>query len=397
MISEGYGDNLLKPATVRKDGPMGGSEVTITWNGRPATAWLPDPLDRGALDLGVAVVRRTEQAMAAVRSADARIPSGWEPLARLLLRTEGVASSNIEGLHAAPADVAAAELDGDAVPIDAAWVADNLGAVTQALAAAATGRRLTLAALHGWHDRLMRHSGLDRSMVGRFRRAQGWIGGSSPRDAAYVPPPPGEVGRLMGDLLAFVNRTDLDPVAQAAVAHAQFEAIHPYGDGNGRIGRVLVLWVLARRLGVAVPPPVSVLIARDPGGYLSGLYRFGTGEVDPWVGWFADVVRRAGEAAVAWADEVAAVVAAWREQMGDVRSDSAARAVLDELPGHPVVSAAVVAERLGVSERAARSALATLGERGIVEPFAVRAARAGRPRQWWVARDLVDLTARWTG
>lgn len=375
---------------------LGGTEVVIEWNGRPARAWRPDPLAGLPIDVGADVARRTERAVAAVRAADVHIPVGWEPLARLLLRVEGVASSNIEGLHAAVADVAAADLDHEAVGQDAAWVADNLGAVTEALAAAAAGSRLTLRALHAWHSRLMRAGRLDPSMVGAFRRAQGWIGGSSPRDAAYVPPPPGEVAGLMRDLLAFANRTDLDPVTQAAIVHGQFETIHPYDDGNGRLGRVLVLWVLARRLHVAVPPPVSVLIARDPGGYLSGLYCFRTGEVEPWVGWFAEVVRRAGDAAVAWTDEVAAMVEGWREQVADLRTDAAALVVLDELPGNPVVSATAVADRLGVSERAARSALALLAERGIVEPFDVRATRAGRPRHWWVARDLVDLVGRWT-
>lgn len=376
---------------------MSGAEVTIEWKGRPATAWAPDPLARRDMAVGTDVVRRTERAVAAVRLADARLPSGWEPLARLLLRAESVASSNIEGLHARVADVAAAELDGEAVGGDAAWVADNLGAVTDALAAARGGGRLTRKALHGWHGRLMRHSALGRGMVGAFRPAQGWIGGSSPRDAAYVPPPPDLVPALMADLLRFVNRRDLDPVTQAAVAHAQFETIHPYGDGNGRIGRVLVLWVLARRLRVAIPPPVSVLIARDPGGYLLGLYLFRTGELDAWVGWFAEVVRKAGEAAAEWAEEVDTILAAWQERLVGLRVDAAARAALGELPGHPVVSAEVVAGRLGVSERAARSALSALAERGIVEPFEVRGGRAGRPRHWWVARELVEPAGRWTG
>jgi Fic family protein len=375
---------------------MGGTEVTISWNDRPATAWAPDPLAAQSFDVGADVARRTERAVAAVRAADARLPAGWEPLARLLLRVEGVASSHIEGLHAAVADVAAADLDRESVGQDAGWVADHLGAVAEARAAAAADSPLTFKALHGWHARSMGHSRLDPSMVGAFRRAQGWIGGSSPRDAAYVPPPPAQVGPLMRDLVAFANRRDLDPVTQAAAVHAQFEVIHPYGDGNGRIGRVLVLWVLARRLRVAVPPPVSVLIARDAGGYLSGLYRFRTGEVEPWIGWFADVVRRAGETAMEWADEVGAVVEGWRDRVADLRADAAARAVLEELPGHPVVSAAAAAAGLGVSERAARSALAVLAERGVLAPYQARSGRSGRPRQWWVARELVDLAGRWT-
>src|SRR5438445_500042 len=125
--------------------------------------------------------------------------------------------------------------------------------------------------------------------AGRLRWVQGGFGDTTPLDAALVPPPPGEIHGLMGDLVAFVNRDDLDPVTQAAVAHAQFEVIHPYVDGNGRVGRVLVVWLLTRRLRLVSPPPVSVRIALDRGGYLSGLTRFRLGEVDPWIAWFADV------------------------------------------------------------------------------------------------------------
>ena len=85
-------------------------------------------------------------------------------------------------------------------------------------------------------------------MVGAYRTEQSWVGGTSPRDAAYVPPPPALIEELMDDLIAFANDDTLDPVTQAALVHAQFESIHPYADGNGRIGRVLIGWVLARRL-----------------------------------------------------------------------------------------------------------------------------------------------------
>ena len=95
---------------------MSGAEVAIEWNGRPARAWLPDPLASRSLDLPVDVARATERAAAAVLRVGDRLPSGWEPLARLLLRAEGIASSNIEGLRAPAAQVAAAELDEAAVP-----------------------------------------------------------------------------------------------------------------------------------------------------------------------------------------------------------------------------------------------------------------------------------------
>ena len=144
----------------------------------------------------------------------------------------------------------------------------------------------------------MRNSGLSAELVGSFRPRVGWVGGSSPLDAAYVPPPPGEIPELVDDLLGFADSgAGLDPVSHAAILHAQFEAIHPYADGNGRLGRVLVTRALRRAdLTRRTTVPVSVAIARDPGGYLSGLAQFEQGHAGPWIRWFAEVAERAAAA-----------------------------------------------------------------------------------------------------
>lgn len=132
---------------------------------------------------------------------------------------------------------------------------------------------------------------------------------------------------------------------------------------------MLVGWVLVRRLGLALPPPISVPIASDRGAYLAGLTQFRLGQVYPWVRWFADVVKAASEATVTLFDRVIALLVEWKDRLADVRADSAAHRVVELLPQHPVLSAATVAEQLRVSERAARSALTTLGEHGVLEPF----------------------------
>jgi Fic family protein len=369
---------------------MSGTEVAIEWNGRPARAWLPDPLASRSLDLPVDVARATERAAAAVLRVGDRLTSGREPLARLLPRAEGIASSNIEGLRAPAAQVAAAELDEAAVPRGAALVADNLAVVTDALAHA-RGHRLTIADLHAWHARLMHNSGLEPHLVGAFRATQGWIGGRGPQDAAYVPPPADHVPALMDDLVAFANGNDPDVITQAAVGHAQFETIHPYGDGNGRIGRLLVLWTLARRLDVSVPPPTSVLIARDPGGYLSGLYWFRSDELARWVKWFADIVESSAAASLDWANDVETLMSTGRSRIADVRADAAAHSILEILPAHPVVTAGTAARFVNSSDTAARTALELLHERGILEPYEVTAAGSGRPRNWWLAKELAEL------
>jgi Fic family protein len=374
---------------------LSGRSVPITWQERRAQAWLPGPLDERAIDLSSSTIRKTEQAAASVRRADDLLPGSWEAVARILLRSEGVASSDIEGLRAPIEAVVAAEVDDTTADRTAAWVADNLAVVHEAVLS--SGRPLSVAALHRWHRRLMQHGDLPASFVGRFRTAQGWIGGTSPIDAVFVPPPPDAVGPLVRDLITFANRLDVDPVTQAAMVHAQFETIHPYGDGNGRLGRVLIGWLLARRLDVVLPPPVSVLIARDPGGYLSGLYQFRDGSLDAYVGWFADIVGRAGDASVVLGTELRTLLTDWHDRIDDLRADAAAHRLVDLLPKHPVLTSSVAAAELGVSDRAARTALDALAARSIVAKLDLRTAAIGRPQQWWIATDLVDAVGRWSG
>jgi Fic family protein len=371
-----------------------GSEVPITWNGARVRAWVPAPLTGQSFEIGIRAVRMSERAAGAVVAAGSR-PVRFEPVAMLLLRSEGVASSFIEGIRTPLVDVAAAEV-GSILSDTASYVADNLAAVLDALRS--SDRPLTHEHLWSWHRRLMEEGGgLPPAMLGTYRVDQSWVGGSSPRDAALVPPPPELVPGLMDDLVAFANDDALDPVTQAAVLHAQFETIHPFGDGNGRIGRILIGWVLAHRLGVALPPPVSVLIARDPGGYLAGLTLYRLGQLDTWVEWMAAALERSSDAAAALMTRTDSLLAEWRRRLARVRADAAAHRLLDVLAERPVVSAAVVSERLGVSPRSGQTALATLAEHRIVQRYRPEAVGPGRPAQYWVAGELVALVAGWPG
>lgn len=372
---------------------MPGRWVPITWHGQAAKAWQPSVLTWPMLEPSASLARCTERAALAAQRADEQLPSSWEPVTRMLLRTEGIASSDIEGLRAPVDEVALALVDEKATGSTAGWIADNLAVITDAVASSRL--RLTIKLLHQWHRRLMRHGTLSPELVGRFRTSQGWIGGATPVDAVYVPPPPESIGPLMTNLMAFANRNDFDPVTQAAVLHAQFETIHPYGDGNGRLGRVLIGWLLARRLGLALPPPVSVLIARDPGGYLSSLLLFRQESSDPLVGWFADVVTRAGEASLDLGHRVRVLLTDWEERLHDLRADAAARKVAEQLPAHPVINTALAAESAWASERSARNAISALADHGILSPLAVKGSTPGRPRSWWVAGELLELVTHW--
>ena len=371
-----------------------GHDVPIVWSGKRVRAWVPRRLAEQDFELGERAIRLTERALASVVAAGNR-SERFGPLATLLLRSEGVASSFIEGLRSPLADVAAAEVGGT-LSDAASYVADNLGAVVGALGS--PRRRLTEADLHLWHRRLMESGGaLPPTMVGAYRSEQSWIGGTSPRDAAYVPPPPELVGELMEDLVAFANDDALDPVTQAAVLHAQFESIHPFGDGNGRIGRILIGWVLCHRLDLTVPPPVSVLIARDPGGYLAGMTLFRMGRLDAWVEWMAAALERSSEAAGELLARSEALLGEWRVRLVRVRDDAVAHRVIDLLAEQPVVSAATIADRLGVSLRAGQSALVTLARHGIVERYRPEATGPGRPTQYFMASELLELVSGWPG
>src|ERR1019366_5590418 len=118
---------------------------------------------------------------------------------------------------------------------------------SKAVTSAETAVPLSVEMLCEWHRTVMAGSPVPERYVGAIRDEQGWIGGSSPLDAHLVTPPPAELPALLDDIIAYTNGADIDPIAQAAFAHAQFEVVHPFGDGNGRVGRVLVAWVLTRR------------------------------------------------------------------------------------------------------------------------------------------------------
>lgn len=373
---------------------MTGHEVRVPWRDTTVRAWLPDPIGARDVRISEATIRVTEQAAAAARAVGTRIPTGFEPLARLLLRAEGLASSNVEGVSAPITDVAIAEETGGAGT--AGHVADNLGVVSDALEHAATTAPLTIDDLHRWHRQLMAAGSLPDRLVGTWRDDVGWIGGATPVAAVFVAAPHDSIGELMADLVDVANDPAWDPITAAAVVHAQFETVHPYGDGNGRIGRVLSLWLLSRHIdSVVVPPPMSVLIARDTDAYVAALGAFRLGMDDQLVRWFSTTLVMAGQASLEWAERLDALVRSWQERTETLRVDAAGRRLVNILGDHPVLSVETVTEALGVSGPAARNGLGALAELGILEDLGTIPSGPGRPRRWWAARELLDLAARW--
>ena len=372
---------------------LAGREVPIVWRGRRARAFVPTLLARRDLTLTAETVARAATAAAEVRHGAAALADhDYEPLARLLLRAEGVASSFIEGVRAPVVDVVLAE-ELDPAPGAAAWVAANLLAVTDAVASAAT-TPLSIELLSAWHRTLMTGSPTPARHVGELRDEQGWIGGHDPTDAHLVTPPVEALPELLADLIVYANRDDVDPIAQAAVTHAQFEIIHPFADGNGRIGRILAGWVLARRLALVVPPPLSVAVAADVGGYTAGLTLFRFGNLDAWATWFADMVGGAGETQAALVRRVDALKVAWHARLSErsIRRDAGAWRVLDLLPRHLVLTTAVVCAELGVTNKGAKAALDQLSQAGVLLEYGTtQTGRRGRPFAVYVSEELLGL------
>lgn len=367
-----------------------GHLVEVEWEGRAVDAFLPAPL--AAMELrDPGALRATALAEGALTALGHRESTGLEVPARLLLRAEGLASSRIEAVDAAvdAVAVAAAGVDVDG---PASWVAGNLRAVDASLGH--TGP-LTVEDLFAWHRLVMAGSSLESDHVGAWRDRLGWIGGPTPFRAAHVAAPQERIEELMADLVRYLNGRAHDAVAQAAIGHAQFEVIHPFADGNGRIGRILIGWVLRRRLGLAVPPPVSVALARDIGGYLSGLTLFRLEPPDRWVRWFAGAVEGAAMTADRTLAALAAVQLTWPQRLADIRSDAAAHRLVDVLAEHPAIDVASAARLLGSTETSARTAIGQLVARGILrEVTGLQRHDRGRPRRWWAAGELLDLLVR---
>ncbi|MEU9888252.1 Fic family protein [Sphaerisporangium sp. NPDC051011] len=335
---------------------------------------------------------------------------GVDGLARFLLRFEAIASSRIEGLQVSPQQVALAELaDTDAgvskeFTATARLVANNVTVVRRAVTALVAANTVSLDDVLDLHRVLLpeeRHHGL--------RQVQNWVGGGHrhPLDAEFVPPPPEYVAPLMEDLLGYLNGAQHAPLLQAAMVHAQFETIHPFTDGNGRVGRALIHTVLARRgLTPNAILPISLVLLTQSDRYVAGLtdYRY-AGEpssaearsaLDSWLRVFLAASTKAVEQAEAFADELTQLQEEWRQRHHAYRAsqglrpvpraDAAVARLLDVLPAVPVVTARTVERLLSVTHPAARQALEELAKGGILHPKQVERNTTG-----YLAREIFDL------
>ncbi|ACG71840.1 filamentation induced by cAMP protein Fic [Anaeromyxobacter sp. K] len=354
-------------------------------------AFVPDAIAELQLALPssvAAAVSTAERAVDALNRDPPRLAS-LEVLARRLLRAESVASSRIEGLVLSQRRFARAEAEApDARDETARSVLGNVAAMEHAVALGAGAKPLRLNDLLEIHRHLMLAT-TTPEIAGKLRVRQNWIGGNAfnPGRAEFVPPAPERVKDLMDDLVAFVSRTDLSPVVQAAIAHAQFETIHPFADGNGRVGRALIHVVLRRRgLAPRYVPPVSLVLAADAKTYVGGLTAFREDRTAEWILLSAHAIARAAAKASEFALRLAELQERWRERAGRPRRHSSAEALIVELPAHPIVTVATAQAFLGRSKQAVNEGIATLADKDVLHPITL----AKRNRAW-EARDLFDL------
>jgi Fic family protein len=320
-------------------------------------------------------------------NAEALALADTEALARLLLRAESVASSRIEGLEIGARRLLRAEAardlgerTGDAMAVE---VLSNIDAMSAAIGEVGPGDPISVATLLTFHERLLGNT-RQAQLAGRLREKQNWIGGSdyNPCAAAFVPPPPELVPELMEDLCAFCTSETLPAVAQAAIAHAQFETIHPFADGNGRTGRALIQLVLRRRgLATRVLPPVSLILATWASDYVDGLtatrYRGpATGKnahagLNLWVGRFAGACVRAVQDAASFEERIEQIQCQWRTQLGSVRKNSSADLLIRSIAGAPVLTVGGAAALIGRSYPQANAAIERMVSAGLLSQITV--------------------------
>ena len=326
-----------------------------------------------------------DEAAAEVARFDAELGHEIAPFAAVLLRSESAASSKIENLTASARAIAEAEIHGHAGH-NAAMVVANQRAMSAAIALAV---RINADAILAMHAALLEHS--NPAVAGVWRDQQVWIGGGDfgPHGAMFVPPHHQRVPAAIADLVAFIERDDVPVIAHAAIAHAQFETIHPFPDGNGRTGRALVHAHLRRKgltRNVTVPVSAGLLVSID--SYFDAFTSYRQGDLTAIVEAFATAALAATANGRILVDDLHTIRGDWDDRVR-ARRDATAWQVADLLLRHPVVNAALIARETGIAQRNVYRALRPLVSAEVVVEFTDR-----KRNQLWRAPEVLEALDR---
>lgn len=331
------------------------------------------------------VISHAEDAAVALARFDAEVGQMVAPFAAMLLRSEAASSSQIENLTAAPASILKAEY-GLGETANSSMILSNQKAMNAAISVSG---EMSLESVLSMHRSLMAIA--DPIAAGVLRQEPVWIGGTalSPHGAKYIAPEFQEVPHLMGDLVEFAQRTDLPAMVQAALAHAQFETIHPFTDGNGRTGRALV-HALLHRLGVtnSVTVPVSAGLLRDTYRYFDALTAYRSGVIEPIINVFADAAFEAINNGRQLAREIQEARMSWQTLI-PMRSGAGATKLMENLLEQPILTRSSATEFLGTTPANAQLAIDRLVAAGILTQLGT-----GKRNRIWQAADVVSALER---
>jgi len=352
------------------------------------------------VDLDVVAPQRllfnAQAALDRLRAAAEHLPNP-DLITRTLSRREAVMSSQIEGTHAGLQDVLEFEAtqDADGLPADTRSTLDYVEALEHGLGEIrAQGiSAFSVAFIKDLHRALMRHDPTYRDPPGQFRGIQNWIGGFRIEDARLVPPRPERIDECMEDLAGRVLRyapesnAYLHVIVRAAIAHAQFETIHPFRDGNGRTGRLLIPLMLAAE-GFS-PLYVSGPLYRNRQEYFDTLLDVQLrSRWDDWISFFTQAVLIACDESMDLATQLVALREDWNARVADRRADSASRKLAALLIGTPVLTANQAKTLLGVSFPTANNAIANLVDLRILTGTERRRNRV------FIAHEAISLLNR---
>ncbi len=345
--------------------------------GEKVRAFVPDPLPPAGSPIVIEGeladrVRAAEQALVRLELAGEMVPSlDWFIYA--FVRKEAVLSSQIEGTQATLMDLLNYEAQGDAPPnADVEEVCNYLDALTFAREQLTdpSGLPLSMRLLNETHRLLLRGVRGENKQPGEVRRSQNWIGGPRPGSAAYVPPPPNALPQVLSAFERYIHAEDsLPPVVRAGLLHVQFETIHPYLDGNGRIGRLLVTVLLEHwRLLTRPLLYLSLFFKRHRQEYYRRLNAVRVdGDWEAWLDFFLDGVATIADEAVATSRDIFTLVTADRQRViHHAGVNLLAVQLFERLPSRPIVSAPWVVEALSTTKPTAGRAIEALEAAGVL-------------------------------